>query len=501
MINIPNTKNWLIEQSEKLNGKQAILFNGNSVNYGELYNQSFNLANYFHSVGIKENDHAAILCGNNIDFVKTVNALWMIGAIPVPLNTKNKVDEIEFQLKLADVKFLLIEESLLEKFLLLNFNQKIIVINNKLSTPEFYISTSKSKLETRNSFHSTFCSLNSALILFTSGSTGIPKAVVHTFNNLYNSVLLTDTISDFSVDDTWLASLPFYHIGGFMIFVRALLSGSALAFPESLSYVDIADSLNYYDPTHLSLVSTTLQQLLKAGYKPNTNLKQLYLGGGPLDTQLCIDAVNNGFPIVKVYGSTETCSMVTALCKSDFNLKPDSSGRPIDDVQIKILDESGNELKTSFSGEIVVKSRTLAKEYFNNISETKKKFINGFYLTGDFGFIDDDGFLYLESRREDIIISGGENLSVKEIENVFRSNPLINDVYIFSQKDEKWGEILCAAITTSKLTIENVKEFLYTKLPNYKIPKQIYLIDKIPRNELGKVVRTNLFDKLSLTEI
>lgn len=499
MINISNTKHWLNEQSEILNGKQAILFESNSVNFSVLYNQSYNLANYFSSVGIKENDHAAILCGNNIEFVKIVNALWMIGAVPVPLNPKNKVDEIYSQLKLADVKILLIEESLSEIFPLLSIDKKIIVINNKLSTAEFYISTSK--FETQNSFHTTFCSPNSALILFTSGSTGIPKAVVHTFDNLYNSVLLTDTISNLSIDDTWLASLPFYHIGGFMILVRALLSGASLAFPASLNYADIADSLNDYNPTHLSLVSTTLQQLLKAGYKPNTNLKQLFLGGGPLDTQLCIDAVNNGFPIVKVYGSTETCSMVTALSKSDFNLKPDSSGRPIDDVKIKILDESGNELKTSLSGEIAVKSRTLAKEYFNNIGETKKKFINGFYLTGDFGFIDDDGFLYLESRREDIIISGGENISAKEIENVFRSNPLINDVYIFSQKDEKWGEILCAAIISNKLTIDNIKEFLHTKLPNYKIPKKIYLIDKIPRNELGKVIRTNLFDKLSLTEI
>lgn len=499
MINISNTEHWLKEQSEKHNWKQAILFDGNSVNYNELYNLSFNLANYFISVGIKENDNTAILYGNNIEFVKIVNALWMIGAVPVPLNTRNNVEEIQFQLNQVNAKFLLIEESLSERFKLISFDKKILVINNKLSTSEFDISTSKIKI--RNSFYSTFCSLNSALILFTSGSTGIPKAVVHTFENLYNSVLLTDTISNLSVDDIWLASLPFYHIGGFMIFVRAMLSGSALAFPASLNYVDIADSLNDYNLTHLSLVSTTLQQLLKAGYKPNTNMKQLYLGGGPLDTQLCIEAVNNGFPIVKVYGSTETCSMVTALCKSDFNLKPDSSGRPIDDVQTKILDESGNELKTSFSGEIAVKSKTLAKEYFNNIGETNKKFINGFYLTGDFGFWDDDGFLYLESRREDIIISGGENISVKEIDNVFRTNPLINDVYIFSQKDEKWGEILCAAITTNKLTIDNVKEFLYTKLPNYKIPKQIYLIDEIPRNELGKVVRTNLFDKLNLTEI
>lgn len=487
MINVSNTIHWLKEQSEKFIGKPAILFDDNSVSYGKLYNLSFSLANYFLSIGISENDHAAILCGNNIEFVKTVNALWLIGAVPVPLNTRNNTDEIEFQLKHADVKFLLIEKSLSGKFSRLSFEKKIVI--NTIEQP-----TRNPKLSTPNMVHS-------ALVLFTSGSSGKPKAVVHTFSSLYESVLMTDSLCNLSCEDTWLASLPFYHIGGFMIFVRALLSGATLAFPGSLNYENISTALQKYNPTHVSIVSTTLKQFIDNRINPPGNLKYLFLGGGPLDEELCRSAIGRGFPIVKVYGSTETCSMISALDKKDFANKPNSAGKPLGKTEIKILDENGKKISGP-AGEICVQSNSLMQGYYNDEEETKKKFINGFYHTGDLGWIDNDSFLFIQSRKTEIIISGGENISAKEVEDVIKSCEGVHDAFVFGMKDETWGEVVCAAISCGKnLSTQTITDHLRKNIGSYKIPKKIFFLEKIPRTELGKINKKELFNLLNLNAL
>ncbi|MEW6196540.1 MAG: o-succinylbenzoate--CoA ligase [Bacteroidota bacterium] len=498
MIDISNTKHWLIEQAEKFNSSPAVLINNSTINYSELCESVSNLALHFVSKGIIENDNIAVLCGNNIEFVKTVNALWLIGAVPVPINTRNNFDEIGFQLKHANIKFLLIEKSLAEKFSQISFEKKIIINRVEQSTDKFHSSTQNSKLETRNSFHSTFYTRHSALILFTSGSSGKPKAVVHTFSSLYESVLLTDDLCKLNTKDVWLASLPLYHIGGFMIFVRALLSGAALAFPGSLNYENISTALQKYNPTYVSIVSTTLKQFLDNRINPNENLKHLFLGGGPLDEELCSSAIAKGFPIVKVYGSTETCSMISALYTEDFENKPNSAGKPLGKTKIKILDKNNREL-TGRVGEIIVQSKSLFKGYYNDDEETKKKFVNGFYCTGDLGSIDNEGFLFVQSRKTEIIISGGENISTKEVEDAIKSCESVIDAFVFGIEDETWGEAVYAVAASNKNINERIiLEHLRNKIASYKIPKKIFLLEKIPHTDLGKVKKEELLKLLNL---
>ncbi len=491
MINISNTKHWLTEQAEKFNNKPAVLINNNSITYFELYKSSSNLAFHLLSIGIVENDNVAILCGNNIEFIKTVNALWLIGAVPVPLNTRNNVEEIESQIKHADVKFLLIEKSLSEKFSRLSLDKKIVLNPIETITDNQRPLAQISKLRTQNSGHS-------ALVLFTSGSSGKPKAVLHTFSTLYESVLMTDGLCNLDSSDVWLASLPFYHIGGFMILVRALLSGAILAFPESLNHESISAAVQMYNPTHVSIVSTTLKQFLDNGINPNENLQYLFLGGGPLNEGLCGEAIAKGFPITKVYGSTETCSMISALCKEDFHNKPNSVGKPLGETKIKILDENEKEIFGSV-GEIAVQSKTLLKVYYNDEKETEKKFINGFYRTGDLGWIDNDSFLFVQSRKEDIIISGGENISTKEVEEAIKTCKGVHDTFVFGMKDETWGEAVYAVISCGEdVTERTIIKHLRKSVGAYKIPKKIFFLEKIPRSELGKVNKEELFNLLSL---
>ena len=485
MITISNKEHWLIEQASKYPNNTAIQTEQGSILYQKFLEECNLTANYLLTNDVRENDHVGILYTHSYKFFVIVNALWFIGAIPVPLNTRKTINEIEDELHIADVKFLIIEDLLKLQFSHLNFQNVLhmnIVMKHGLRNHDLRIHNSKLVIN------------NSSLIMFTSGSTGNSKAVVHTFLSLYESVLTLNSFAELSPNDIWLASLPFYHIGGFMILIRSLITACTVIFPTSPKFEDIGQTIKRSNPSHISLVPTTLRELLDHNVKPNKNLKFVFLGGGPSQTELIQAAVKKSWPIVKVYGSTETCSMVTALHPDDIKSKPDSAGNLIGQNKIKIINKNKNAL-----GEITVSSKSLFKEYYNDQQTTNNKLQNDWYYTGDYGWIDDEGYLYIESRRDDLIISGGENISAYEIELIIRKHPLVKDVIVFGLQDKTWGQIVCTAIVSETTSEDEIKDFLKEKIAAYKIPKRFFIVDKIPRNEMDKVNRTELLKLLKLS--
>jgi o-succinylbenzoate---CoA ligase len=492
MILAGNKKHWLEEISEKQSGHYSLLTLHTNLSYKEFWNEALNFAKTFLDAGIKENDNVGILCNHSKDFWISVNALWLLNAIPVPLNNRNTFEETVEQINHADINLLLIDPILANPSIWDNSCESIP--SGQFSLQSFPCKTlliEPNEIDKTNSFiePAQFSLKNSAVILFTSGSSGKSKAVLHTFESLLESVKGTDSSFNLSNGDIWLASLPLYHIGGFMIPVRALLTGSAVAFPGSLKQNDVAEAITSFNPTHVSVVSTTMQRMIESGFKPNSKLKNIFLGGGPSSTELCLKAVNAGWPVIKVYGSTETCSMATALLHKDIIRKPESAGKPIADNQIVIE-----------QGEILIKSNSLFKNYYKDAGSTNIVLREKYYHTGDYGRIDDEGFLFVDSRREDIIITGGENVSVKEIEEAIKSIDNICDVFVFPFNDETWGQIICATVAGKNVHENNLIESLRKKLPSYKIPKHFYFVDHIPRNEMGKVKRNELYKMINLSE-
>lgn len=485
MINLSNTQHWLIKQAEKNPNSIAIITSDGKLSYKELFEKSLLTSSLLNKQGIKEGNHVGILFSHNQEFWILINALWFCGAIPVPLNIRLTNYELSYQIEKAKISSLIIEDNLKElsksfskiKIIFLSQIKYNTITNHQPSTNKYQLST--------------FDYQRLALIMFTSGSSGKSKAVVHTFENIYESVSALDSFADLSNEDIWLASLPFYHIGGFMILSRALIAGSSVAIPKSLKYNDIKISIQQFQPTHLSLVSTTLFRFLKEKFQPTKNIKYAFLGGGYLDPLLCTRAYQNGWNIVKVYGSTETCSMITALRSSELEIKPESAGKPLKNVQIKIVDESYSSLQPFQKGEIAVYSKTLFKEYYS-ISENSK-LQNGCFLTGDYGWLDNDGYLFIDARREDIIITGGENVSAKEVEDAIKKLNAVKDAFVFAEEDELWGQSVSAVLVTIKnIDSSDIKKSLSKILASYKIPKSFYFISEIPRTELGKVDREKL---------
>jgi o-succinylbenzoate---CoA ligase len=473
MIECSNTTCWLFEKAQSRPSAPAVITEDKTITYKELYREALSSAGYFAYSGIAKNDNVGILYRHNYGFYAIVNALWIIGAIPVPLNTKLTPTELAAQIKNADIKYLIVDEYNSDLPGSLDVSQKIVYSHNFKSGDLLPANAPLSAART-------------ALIMHTSGSSGKPKAVVHTFGSLYESVKLTDSLTQLNQHDVLLASLPLYHVGGFMMMIRALLAGASVAFPESLHHDDVCSAIIDFNPSILTIVPTMLLRFNETSFKPNSKLRHTFIGGGPAADNLVLEGVEGGWPLIKVYGSTETCSMVTAVASDGMKNKPGTAGRAMPNVELKIVDE-----------ELVIKSPSLFKEYFNNKAETLGKLVNGYYHTGDFGHIDADGYLFIESRREDIIITGGENVSVTEVETVIKQYELIDDAAIFPVDNEEWGQIVCAAVVLKEkgsATSEEIKDYLKGLISSYKIPKIIIILNAIPRTELGKVKRSELVE-------
>jgi len=453
----------------------AIISNDTEITYSELESLIKKTSYGLTEVGVKENDLVTLLFENNTDCIVVVPALWQIGAVPVPLNIKllekdlnEQIDFLQPGLTLRSKKF------------------KDVNLRGKVSTfPKLTFPDNNEEIIIKN-----FSKDTTALILFTSGSSGKPKAVMLTFDNLIQSALIGNKVLNHTSEDKWLASLPFYHIGGFSIIFRALMFGSSVIVPESLSNDDLLESIKTHKPTLASVVSSQLKYFLDKDFIPPEELRTVLLGGGFADKELIFKAMNNGWKIAKVYGSTETSSFVSFMNTTEVYNKPGASGKII----------PPNEIKITVEREVIVKSPSIMKGYFNNEQETFSKLKNGFYQTGDLGFIDNEGYLFIESKRDDLIITGGENVNPVEVEKTILLNTKVKEVCVTGLDDSQWGQVIFAAVVLNEntdMTENELKLFLKDKISSFKIPKRFILIDHLPKSELGKVYRKQVKDMLS----
>ena len=452
------------------NDSIAIIFNDKNINYSELQKRILDTSHFLLLNDINDNDKVIILSNNSIDFIILVFSLWNIGAIPVPVNPNFTEYEINKIIEQVQPKKILIEENLNREissndiikfpfnFTVRNISDKILIDNNK-----------------------------TALIIFSSGSSGKVKGIKLSYNNLINSAESQIKFLDLNKENKYLASLPFYHIGGFSIITRTLFSGGTIIIPNSIKNEDIITAIKKHKPDSISLVPTQLKRLLEKKFKPSVNLKNILIGGSLIDSGLVNEAVKKGWEIIKVYGSTETCSFVAAQRVNFKNLNSKSVGTVFGENKIKIIDNK-----------IAIKGKSVMQGYFNQQADFSD---DGYFITEDIGYLNDNYELIVEGRKDDIIISGGENISLKEIEYYVNKFEKIKDFAVIGIKDKEWGEIV-AVIVVSKnnnlFLLNDLNEFLSGYLVRYKLPKKIFFVDEIPRNEMGKVLRNELIGKINL---
>ncbi|HSR16579.1 MAG TPA: AMP-binding protein, partial [Ignavibacteriaceae bacterium] len=268
--------------------------------------------------------------------------------------------------------------------------------------------------------------------------------------------------------------------GGFSIIIRAVLFGSSVIIPESLSAEELIKSITLFNPTAASLVSNQLKKFVEKKIIPPKELRLILLGGGFFNMELVLEAMNQGWKIAKVYGTTETSSFVAFMNYEESGLRPGASGKAINPNRIMITKE----------GEIGIISPAVMKGYYNNKEETALKLKDGIFYSGDIGYIDQDGYLYIEAKRNDLIVSGGENINPAEVEKEISSHPKVNEAAVVGIEDEEWGQAVSAAIVVRQkedLSEDELKNFLKYRIASFKIPKKVVFINELPKTELGKV--------------
>lgn len=317
-----------------------------------------------------------------------------------------------------------------------------------------------------------FCIIN------TSATTGKFKSVPVRWSQIEAHVKASAKVLGVEEYDNWLVVLPMFHVSGLSIILRTLYNGTRATIREKFSEQVVLDALENEEVTMVSLVPTVLQRIVDAIRAPK--LRAILLGGEFIPMPLLQECVQRNLPVYKTYGMSETFAQSTTFSVRDYPHKLASVGYPLDGVTIEIRnpDEEG-------VGEVWISSPMLMKGYLN------KEPIKGAFNTDDIGYVDDDGFLYLLNRRKDIIISGGENIYPKEIEDVLYGMDGILECAVIPVADPKWGQVPVLCVVTSR-TKQEIIEYLQCRLAKYKVPKRIVYYDILPKNSMGKILRQEL---------
>lgn len=410
---------------------------------------------------------------NDFETFLSVLALWQLGKIPFLMNPSFSVKEITKLMNARESQTIICDDILQQE------------MNGTNSFPVLEFSPGAGKKFIRE---------DDKISLTTSGSSAFPKIVSFSCENFFASYHISKDVLNYNSNDRWLLSLPIFHIGGFSILMRAIFSGAEVVIPQSKNSLHIAKALKT-KPTNASLVPTQLKYLVDENIEPNKELTRVLIGGGPADDDLIITAIDKGWKLFKVYGSTETTAFVTIMDCKECLQYPASSGLALNGVKIKIEKFDEN----SHIGEILISSPTLLREYDSPTEPIKTE--DGFFFTGDIGYIDDNGFLFVMMRRTDLIISGGENVNPFEVEKEILQIEGIEDCCVFGMKDAKWGEVVSALIVSrnsSTFSEEKMNATLKKNLASFKIPKKYFIVASIPRTATGKIKREeikNIYNK------
>ncbi len=495
---------WLTRCAENKPTQLALQYEDTQLSFAQLDSEAFRLARQFANIGIGEGSRVALLAFNSLHFVTCVHALTRLGAILVPLNIRLTVDELRWQLQdvratllVHDTEHAAIARQVVEPthipratFTAIDEDADVVVLGNQ---PEAQV-----PLRTLIDLEAT------QAIMYTSGTTGNPKGAIITYGMQWWNAIGSALNLGHQADDCWLACMPLFHIGGLSILMRSVIYQISIIVQQKFEPQVVNRAIIEQHVTLLSVVAVMLQRMLttldtqKATY-PST-LRCVLLGGGPAPRPLLEDCAARNIPVVQTYGMTEACSQAVTLAPTDALRKLGSAGRPLSSVQLRIMDDEG-EAKVGEAGEIQLKGPTITPGYADRPEATARAFSGGWLATGDIGYLDEEGYLYMLDRRSDLIISGGENVYPAEIEAVLLSHPAVAEAGVCGQSNVQWGQVPIAFVRLkdgNAISTEDLMEYAAQRLARYKQLHAVYIVDELPRNSSGKLLRRELLRMVPL---
>lgn len=475
-------KDFLADRARTSPDRPALIFRENTWTYAELNTAVAGMSARLDSWGLRAGDRTAVFLPNRPELVILVHALARLGAVIVPLNLRLTRFELADLLAQADVKWLLVGEEAETVRGLLPAERTIVIETLQSGV-----------VDSSGWAHREIALEREWGILFTSGTSGRAKGAVLTYGNLHASAMSSALRLGSHPDDRWLLGMPLYHVGGLSIVFRCALYGTTVVLQDGFEPDALLLALDRYRVTMISLVPTMLRKLLDrfVGVWPES-VRLVLLGGAAAREDLVAEAISRGLPVALTYGLTEAASQVATAPPELVRRKVGSVGKPLDTISLRIVNEAGAVQPPGVPGEIQVQGPTVMRGYLGFPELT------GWLSTGDIGYLDGEGDLFVMQRRTDLIVTGGENVYPAEVESVLRAHPAVRDVCVVGLPDEVWGQRVAALVVPrEKIDAEAIEAFLRTRLAGYKLPRRIVFADELPCTASGKVCRPDVIEVIN----
>jgi acyl-CoA synthetase (AMP-forming)/AMP-acid ligase II len=495
--------------------RELMVFDGKRWTFDQTNDRVNRLANALTGLGVEKGDRIGILQVNCSQYIETYFAIAKIGAILVPLNFRAKADELSYMLANAETKLLFVGARYLDmtdRMLPdLPSVEQCISLDEKVDGRLFY-----EDLIDSGSPEEVFTEIDDedlTILMYTAGTTGRPKGVPLKHSGFVSYILDSVDPVDPDIEEKNLLTVPLYHIAGIQAMLAAVYGGRTLVLMSQFDVTEWLETAEKERANRAMLVPTMLKWIVD---DPDfskydlTSLKVITYGAAPMPYEVIKKAIEllPEARFINAFGQTETASTITFLGPEDHVIEgseeekekklkrlTSSIGKPLPDVQVKILDPDGNTLPVLEVGEIVAKGPRIMAGYWKDEEKTAEVMTSdGWLRTGDTGYIDEEGYIYLAGRADDLIIRGGENISPKEIEDVLYSYPKIDDAAVIGIPDPEWGQECRAVIVLKEgqnATEEEIMEHCKC-LAGFKRPKSIVFVDELPLNQMGKVLKKKL---------
>lgn len=479
---------WLAYQAATRGQQLALQVGQERWSYAELHASAAALARRLASCGLHPGDRLALLLPNGPEFVQLAHAASLLGAVLVPLNTRLANPEIAWQLQHAGARAVVASAATAGAAL---------AASRGLEGVEVWEAAELLRRQPVKTALQDSLDLDAVYtILYTSGTTGRPKGCMLTYGNYWWSAVGSALHLGLRPDDRWLACMPLFHVGGLAILIRAAVYGIPVVVHEHFDPEAVNRAIDEEGITLVSVVATMLARMLDArGSRPYPpSLRAVLVGGGPVPAALLDRCARIRLPALPTYGLTEASSQVTTLPPAEAGTRRGCSGKPLPVVQVRI-EADDRPAPPGTPGEILVRGPTVTPGYFQDPEATRRALAGGWLRTGDVGYLDPDGYLYVLDRRDDLIVSGGENVYPAEVEAVLTAHPAVEEAAVTGRFDAEWGQVPIAAVRLRAghhTTEAELLEFCRARLARFKVPRQIRFVDALPRNAAGKLLRRSL---------
>lgn len=487
---------------------EAFVFNDKRITFQELDERATAIAGWLQTNGISKSDKVAFMLKNSIAFSEITFGAALSGGVSVPINFRLGASEVAYILNNSESKIVFIDEEYSDIFMRIKDQiqalEKIIVVGNN-QEPSFLHYESIFSEKSRYLPCEELSDDDPCFIMYTSGTTGKPKGAVLSHRSIFMNAMNLTYEGRSRYAESNLITPPQFHIAGLVLTMKSVLTSGKTVILQEFNPVKILEEIEKEQINFIFLVPAMWNFLFQVPNITDYDLSSVHICAtgaaiSPVELKKRILTYFKNAILVDHFGQSETTATTCCLVGEDALQKPQSVGRPFINVEVRVVDEEMSDVPVGEIGEIVYRGPTVMKEYYNNPEATDEAFRGGWFHSGDLVKMDEEGFIYVVDRKNDMIISGGENIYPAEIEEVLYQMTEILECAVIGIPDSDWGEKVVASIVLKQdqtLSGEQIIAFCQQHLASYKKPRKVVFIDELPRNTAGKVLKYLLKESIT----